>query len=276
MNRRIVLKGVGLGLGLVTVSGVAGYYYSVFKGLRHQSLTIGGSTTVRRFIEKIVEAFLKKNEKVDFLVDGGHSYAGLVALERGAIDIAMMSHSLTSAEDITSIENYLIGLEAIALVVNAKCPIDNISSNDARKILEKKITNWKEVGGPDVPISLYSREDGSTTKVSVQEILLGNAPITERAKELGSSKEMLQEIALDINSFGFLSARHFDGSVKPLSIDGVGMNDKSIYLKLYPLIRELYLVLNDDSSALAKNFLDYTLSDEGQKILVDNGVFRVR
>jgi phosphate transport system substrate-binding protein len=276
MNRRIVLKGVGLGLGLVTVSGVAGYYYSVFKGLRHQSLTIGGSTTVRRFIGKIVEAFLKKNEKVDFLVDGGHSYAGLVALERGAIDIAMMSHSLTSAEDITSIENYLIGLEAIALVVNTKCPIDNISSNDACKILEKRITNWKEVGGPDAPISLYSREDGSTTKVSVQEILLGNAPITERAKEIGSSKEMLQEIALDINSFGFLSARHFDGSVKPLSIDGVGMNDKSIYLRLYPLVRELYLVLNDDSSALAKNFLDYTLSDEGQKILVDNGVFRVR
>lgn len=138
MNRRIVLKGVGLGLGLIAASGVAGYYYSVVSHLKHQSLTIGGSTTVKRFMDKLVAAFIQKNAKVDFLVDGGHSYAGLVALERGAVDIAMMSHSLTANEDITSIQNYLIGLEAVALVVNVKCPIDNISSQDARKILEKK------------------------------------------------------------------------------------------------------------------------------------------
>lgn len=276
MNRRIVLKGVGLGLGLAVASGVVGYCYSTISYLKHQSLTIGGSTTVKRFVDKLVEAFVKKHDKVDFLVDGGHSYAGLVALERGAVDIAMMSHSLTAAEDITSIQNYLIGIEAVALVVNVKCPIDNISSHDAKKILEKKITNWKEVGGPDAPITLYSREEGSTTKISVEEILLNGAPISERAKELRSSKEMAQEIALDVNAFGFLSARHFDGSIKPLSIDGVGMNDRTIYLKLYSLVRELYLVFTDESSALSKSFLDFTLSNEGQKILADNGVFRVR
>lgn len=133
MNRRIVLKGVGLGLGLAVASGVVGYCYSTISYLKHQSLTIGGSTTVKRFVDKLVEAFVKKHDKVDFLVDGGHSYAGLVALERGAVDIAMMSHSLTATEDITSIQNYLIGIEAVALVVNVKCPIDNISSNDAKK-----------------------------------------------------------------------------------------------------------------------------------------------
>jgi phosphate transport system substrate-binding protein len=276
MNRRIVLKGVGLGLGLIAASGVAGYYYSVVSHLKHQSLTIGGSTTVKRFMDKLVAAFIQKNAKVDFLVDGGHSYAGLVALERGAVDIAMMSHSLTANEDITSIQNYLIGLEAVALVVNVKCPIDNISSQDARKILEKKVTNWKEVGGADAPISLFSREEGSTTKKSIEDILLNGAPTSDRAKILSSSQEMAQEVALDVNAFGFLSARHFDGSVKPLSIDGVGMNDKTIYLKLYPLVRELYLVLTDESSALARTFVDFTLSDEAQKILVASGVYRVR
>ena len=276
LNRRNIIKGVGIGLGAIVLSGVASYYYSAFNHLKRQSLVVGGSTTVKRFIVKVIDAFLKKNESVDILVDGGHSYAGLVALERGAIDVAMMSHQLFSSEDITSIHNYLIGLEAIALVVNDKCPISNISKLDARKILEKKIVNWKEIGGPDAPISVFSREDGSTTKKSIEEILLGGHPVSERAKELSSSKEMVQEIALDPYSFGYLSARNFETGVKPLSIDGVGINDKTIYLKFYPLVRELYLVLRDDSSTLSKKFVDYTLSDEGQKILANSGVVRVR
>jgi phosphate transport system substrate-binding protein len=276
LNRRNILKGVGIGLGATALSGVASYYYSVINHLKRQSLVIGGSTTVKRFIVKVTDAFSKKNESVDMLVDGGHSYAGLVALERGAIDIAMMSHKLTSSEDLTSIHNYLIGLEAIALVVNEKCPISNISRHDANKILEKKITNWRELGGPDVPISVFSREDGSTTKISIEEILLEGGSISEKIKELSSSKEMAQEIALDPYSFGYLSARNFGVGMKPLAIDGVEIDDKTIYLGFYPLVRELYLVLTDESSVLSKNFLDYTLSDEGQKILANSGVVRVR
>jgi phosphate transport system substrate-binding protein len=276
LNRRNILKGVGIGLGATALSGVASYYYSVINHLKRQSLVIGGSTTVKRFIVKVTDAFSKKNESVDMLVDGGHSYAGLVALERGAIDIAMMSHKLTSSEDLTSIHNYLIGLEAIALVVNEKCPISNISRYNASKVLEKKITNWKELGGPDAPISVFSREDGSTTKISIEEILLEGGSISEKIKELSSSKEMAQEIALDPYSFGYLSARNFEADMKPLAIDGIEINNKTIYLELYPLVRELYLVLTDDSSALSKKFLDYTLSDEGQKILANSGVVRVR
>ena len=276
LNRRNILKGVGIGLGVIALSGVASYYYSAINHLKRQSLVIGGSTIVKRFISKVSDAFLKKNEMVDMLIDGGHSYSGLVALERGAIDIAMMSHQLNASEDITSIHNYLIGLEAIALVVNDKCPISNISKFDARKILEKKIVNWKEIGGPDAPISVFSREDGSTTKISIEQILLGGGSISEKIKELSSSKEMAQEIALDPYSFGYLSVRNFEAGVKPLAIDGVDISDKTIYLKFYPLVRELYLVLRDDSSALSKKFLDYTLSDEGQEILANSGVVRVR
>ena len=276
MNRRNVLKGVAIGLGAITIAGSASFYYSILNNQKRRPLVIGGSTTVKYFIEKVAEIYAAKSENIDLLVDGGRSYAGLVALEQGGIDIAMMSRDIAASEERTNIHNYLIGIEAIALAVNEKCPISNISLSDAQKVFNRQITNWKGLGGPDAPITLFSREDGSTTKASIEQILLKGGAINESAKELRSPKEMTQEIILDPFSFGYLSAHNLDSGIKPLRIDDVEMSDKAIYLKMYPLTRELYLVVRDDSSLVAKDFLDFVLSNDGQKILANLGSVRVR
>lgn len=276
MNRRNVLKGVAIGLGAITIAGSASFYYSILNNQKRRPLVIGGSTTVKYFIEKVAEIYAAKSENIDLLVDGGRSYAGLVALEQGGIDIAMMSRDIAASEERTNVHNYLIGMEAIALAVNEKCPISNISLSDAQKVFNRQITNWKGLGGPDAPITLFSREDGSTTKASIEQILLKGGAINESAKELRSPKEMTQEIILDPFSFGYLSAHNLDSGIKPLRIDDVEMSDKAIYLKMYPLTRELYLVVRDDSSLVAKDFLDFVLSNDGQKILANLGSVRVR
>ena len=276
MNRRNILKGVGIGLGTFAVTGSAISYYSIFKIQKYRPLAIGGSTTVKYYIEKIANAYAEKKENIHLLVDGGRSYAGLVALEQGGIDIAMMSRDIMASEERIYVHNYLIGIEAIALVVNDKCPISNISLNDAHKVLNRQIINWKSLGGPDAPIKLFSREDGSTTKESIKRLLLKGGAINEWAKELRSSNEMAKEISLDPLSFGYIKNYNLDSGIKALRIDEVELSDKAIYVKMYPLIRELYLVIRDDSSLVAKDFLDYVLSNNGQEMLANIGLVRVR
>ena len=276
LSRRAALKGAGLGIAAILIGGGATYYYSLLKHLQRKPLIIGGSTVVKRFVGALAQTFVNQNPNIDLLVEGGHSYSGLVALQRGSVELAMMSHDFTPAENKLNLHNYLIGIEAIAIVVNANAPIDNISSKDARDVFERKITNWKQLGGKDAPINLYSREDGSTTKLTIEQVLLQGAPITQRSKELSSSKEMAQEVGLDPLGIGFLSVRDFTAAVKPLKVDEVAIDEKTVLLKLYPLVRDLFLVRRDDSSQTAQQFLNYVLSNDGQSHISQNGAMRVR
>ena len=276
MNRRSVLKGVGLGLAGVLVAGGASYYYSLLRHLQRKSLIIGGSTTVKRFADKLAEVFIKNHSEVDLIVEGGHSYGGLVALDRGTADLAMVSHMLRPGEDDIDLHSHLMGIEAVAVVVHPSLSLDNLSIPNARLIFEQKITNWKDVGGPDAPIKVFSRDFRSTTKVTIEQVLMQGKLINERARELRSSAEMAQEIALEPFSIGFLSTREFTSGVKPLRINNVAINEKTILLSMYPLIRPLFLVSRDNATSTAKLFLGFALSDEGQALIAQSGAARVR
>jgi phosphate transport system substrate-binding protein len=275
MNRRLALKGLGLSIFSSLIAGGAYYFTRVGTPQRTQ-LLIGGSTIVFRFMEKLANAFSKKNSDVDLLVEGGHSYGGFIALDHGTIDIAMTSSDFIPDELNLNFRSYLIGMEAVAIVVHPNSLVNSISIDNARRIFEGKIKNWNEIGGPNAPIKIFSRLDGSTTKITIEQILLGGDSVNERFKELSSSKEMAQEIALDPLSIGFLTSRNFTSKIKPLEIDGVGINTKTLLLGLYPLMRQMYLVARDDASPVTNKFINFVLSNSGQTLLADSDVVRVR
>ena len=276
MNRRSVLKGVGFGLAGVLVAGGASYYYSLLRHLQRKPLIIGGSTTVKRFVDKLAEVYIIKHREVDLIVEGGHSYAGLVALNRGTADLAMVSHMLRPSEDDIDLHSYLVGIEAVAVVVHPSLPLDNLSIANARLIFEQKITNWRDIGGPDKPIKVFSRDFHSTTKITIEQVLMQGKLINERATELRSSAEMAQEISLEPYSIGFLSAREFTPGIKPLRINDIPINEKTVLLSMYPLLRPLFLVDRDNSTPTAKSFLGFALSEEGQAMIAQSGAARVR
>ena len=138
INRRSILKGIGAGFAGIFIAGGASYCYSLFGYLQRKPLIIGGSTAVKRFVEKLASAFVKKYQEVDLIVQGGHSYAGLIALNRGTVDLAMVSHNLKPDEDGVNLQSYLIGIEAIALVVHPNLGINNLSASNAKLIFEQK------------------------------------------------------------------------------------------------------------------------------------------
>ena len=142
--------------------------------------------------------------------------------------------------------------------------------------------NWRELGGPDATINLYSRQDNETTKKTIEHVLLNNELVHESAQVLSSSQAMAEQVSLDPFAIGFISqqgyvqAKNPSLKIRPLSIDGVAMDERSINLALYPLVRQLFLVLRADSSEIAKKFVTFVISPEGQTLLADSGALRVR
>ena len=153
---------------------------------------------------------------------------------------------------------------------------------NARKIFLREITNWKELGGADSPINLYSRQDNITAKRTVEQVLLDGESVHESAKVLSSSQTMIEQVSLDPFAIGFISHQGYLRAkgpalkISPLSIDGIDMDERNIGLALYPLIRQLFLVIRDDSSEISKKFINFVLSNEGQTLLAESGALRVR
>lgn len=281
MKRRTLLTGVLVGIGGICTFGAANFYYSLLKFDRRKPLIIGGSTIVKRLLDdRLIHTFSKYHPEADLLIEGGYSQGGLIALERGAIDLAMMSNDLAS-ETKLNFQEYLIGIETFGLIVSENSILKDISTTNARKVFQRKITNWKELGGSDSPITVYSRQDNSIAKRTVEQFLLEGAFIHEDAKVLSSSRAMAEQVSADPLAIGFISQQGYlrtkDHALKirPLSIDGVEMDQRSIGLALYPLARQLFLVIRDDASEISKKFIAFVLSDEGQTLLADNGALRV-
>jgi len=264
------------------VTGVVGFAGAgLYTWFRHhetdrETLVMGGSSIVDRFIKKVLPGFYKQNHRIDVLVEGGGSSGGLIALERGGVDIALMSRELTPEENRLNIHSYLIGIESIAIVVHATNPVEGITLEQVRKVFDGTIDNWKELGGPDRPMNAYGRKEGTTTRLTIDQLVMSSMPFNRKVKELETSEVMLATVSDDPYAIGFLANRRLNDKIKALKLNGVEISEESILLHRYPLTRDLFLVYKDPEKPLVRTFLDYVLSNESQTLLADSALTRVR
>ena len=275
MNRRQFLTLLGGATGALGVAGAGFYTWFRRREMNRQTLVMGGSTIVDRFVKKILPGFHKHHHHIDVLVEGGGSSGGLIALERGGIDLALMSRELTPEENRLNLHSYLMGIESIAILVNSANSVEGITLEQARKIFDGSIENWKDVGGPDRPMNVYGRKEGSTTRLTVDQLVMRSAPFNRKVKELESSEAMLATVSDDPYGVGFLTNRHMTDKVKALKVNGVEVSEENLLLHRYPLTRDLFLVYKDPEKEIARRFIDYALSNESQTLLADSGLTRV-
>ena len=277
MQRRHVLKWLtltGIGLGAAALS--TRFYSKLLRSEERTNILIAGTGTMAPYVKMLGQAFSKNNTHVDITIEKGHSRAGLIALQQGGVDIAMMSHDLGPKHSNLNTHNALIGIDAIALVVHPDSAVSQISMLQARKVFEGHITSWMELGGRDARINLYGRTERSTTRESMDSMLMDGEIMSRQIKEFDSPKNIKQAVSTDINGIGYLSARNVSDEIKVLEMNEIVLEEKELYLKQYPLTRDLFLVFNDDVTPIAKQFIDFTLSEAGQKILAEAGLLRVR
>ena len=234
------------------------------------SITIAGSTSVQPFAEVLSEEFMKQHGDLVVNVQGGGSSAGIQAAVAGAAEIGMSSRGLKPAEK--QLKEVLIARDAIAVVVHPANPLKNIGVDTLSKIFDGTITSWGDLGWDAKPITVISREEGSGTRGAFEELVMKTAEVWPGCLVQDSNGSVRVTVAQDRYSIGYLSLGLVNESVKALSLDGIEPTFDSASSGKYPLVRPFLFVLKSEPQGLAKQFIDYVLSEEGQRILREEGL----
>ncbi len=241
------------------------------------TLTVAGSTSVQPFSEVLAEKFQDKNPGVQINVQGGGSSQGVEATISGAANIGSVSRDVSAEEKAKA--NLIvtpIAVDGVAIVVNPANNTSNLKLEDVKNIYLGNIKNWKELGGIDAPITVVSREDGSGTRDAFSNIVMNKEDIVKSAIVQNSTGAVKTTVAGDKNAIGYISMSKVNQEVKAVDIDGVKANEANVKSGTYKLQRPFIYITKDAPTGLAKAFIDFVLSDEGQSIIVDEGAFKIK
>lgn len=231
---------------------------------------VAGSTSVQPYAEVLAEEYMVLNPGAEIDIQGGGSSAGITAAQTHSADIGMSSRALEEAEKKLSYVE--IAKDGLVLIVNPKNPIQNLTIDQVCDIYSAAITDWSQVGGTKAKINLITREEGSGTRSAFTELVMGKTEITPKAIVQDSNGAVRQLVADDPNAIGFISLGLVNDKVKPLDLDGIKASRDNIINGSYTLSRPFLFVTNGEATGLAKKFIDFTLSSEGQKLLSNEGL----
>ena len=153
------------------------------------------------------------------------------------------------------------------IAVNKENPIDDLTKEQLRDIFSGKIRNWKEVGGPDAPIHVIVREEGSGTRSSFQSLVMGDVKIRSDAIVQGSTEAVKQAVKQDPYAIGFVSMSHMSEDVKALKVDGVEPSERTVASGSYPLVVPFIFLTKGEPTGVVKDFIKWVFSPEGQEII---------
>jgi phosphate transport system substrate-binding protein len=271
MNRR-TLPLAALGLALLAGAPAAA----------RAAVTVKGSDTMVILAQRWAEAYMAKSPSKKVQVTGGGSGTGIAALINGTTDVATSSRAMKQSEKDklrgrfnTPGAETAVAKDGVAFYVHASNPVKSLSVEQLRGIYLGDVTNWKEVGGPDAPIVVYSRENSSGTYVFVKEEVLKGADFTERAQTLPGTAAVVNAVSKERNGIGYGGGAYAKG-VRELEVGGVLPSLQTIQSGKYPLSRDLFMYTRAAPSGEVKEFIDFCLSPAGQEIVSKVGYFPVK
>lgn len=231
---------------------------------------VAGSTSVQPYAEVLAEEYMVLNPGAEIDIQGGGSSAGITAAQTHSADIGMSSRALKDEEmNLSYVE---IAKDGLALIVNPKNPIQNLTIDQVRDIYTATITDWSQLGGSKGKINIITREEGSGTRSAFTEQVMGESEITPKAIVQDSNGAVRQLVADDPNAIGFISLGLVNDKVKALHLDGIEATRENIINGSYRLSRPFLFVTNGEPTGVSKSFIDFTLSSEGQKLLSNEGL----
>ncbi len=238
-----------------------------------EEIRIDGSTTVLPIAQKAAEVFMKKNSGIKVYVSGSGSGTGIKALIDGTTNIATSSREAKEKEiDSAKTRNIVltghkIALDGIVPVVHPSMKINDLTLEQLRDIYNGKIKSWKELGGPDRPISVVSRDTSSGTYEVWEEKVLKGDKVRADALLVASNGQAVQTVAKNKFAIGYIGIGYLDKSVKPVMVNGKTASPKTVRDGSWPIARPLFMYTNGKPSGVIGKFIDFVLSKEGQKVV---------
>jgi len=254
-----------------------------------KSIVIKGSDTEVNMVQALAEEFRNQHPDITISVSGGGSGSGIAALINGEIDIANSSREISQEElDQAKANNIEIGTfidarDGITVIVHPNNPVEKLTLDQIGKIYRGEITNWKEVGGKDMPITLYGRQSNSGTFTFFRDVAV-KGDYASSMRSMNGNSDIINAVAQDETAIGYVGVGYFkqaQNQVKQVLVSTDGNNYYSstalqaIDQKLYPLARPLYQYVKMPLTQAVKDFLAFEISEEGQAIVEENGFYPI-
>jgi len=245
------------------------------------SVTVEGSDTMVNLGQALAEAFMDANMGVDVSVAGGGSGVGIASLINNTVDFANASRAMkdeevveAEANDVEPVE-YTVAYDGIAVVVNPSLEVEDLTFEQLGAIYRGEITNWSEVGGPDLDIVLLSRDTSSGTYAFFLEFVVqaddDEAVYAAAARLLPSTQAIIDETIANDAAIGYVGLGYLVPEVKVLKIDGVEGSVESVKDGSYSVARPLFMYSNGEPADAGKAYIDWILGADGQAVVAELG-----
>ncbi len=248
------------------------------------TITIQGSTTVAPYMTAVQEKWLEIHPNVTINMTANGSGTGASAAINGTADLAMLSRDLKSTEKDSGLVQTTIGIDGIMTIINKDAGVSDLTTQQLADIFSGKITNWNQVGGNDMTLSVISRESGSGTRDGYEEALKrvdSSFSLTNKAVEVSSTNMVIQSVDNTSGSVGYVSIGYTDNvkakdNVVISKLNGVDATEDNVKNGSYTIQRDLVLATKGTPTGLTSNIIDWILGAEGQILLKEKGFINIR
>ena len=252
---------------------------AVANGTMSGKITVDGSTTVGPIAKAFAEYMMRKHPDLDITVSESGSGNGAKSLVNSVCDVADMSRFMKETEFKAAVDNgvapvaHVVALDGLPILVHPANPAEGLTVEQVRDIYMGKITNWKQVGGPDLKIVKISRDTNSGTYETFEKLVMAKERIADGVEYVGSNGAVRQRIQNTPAAIGYAGLGFVDDTVKALEINGVYPDRDTVSSGVYPIARPLFMFTNGypKLGTPLYSFVTLHLSKEGQEIVEEIG-----
>jgi phosphate transport system substrate-binding protein len=244
-----------------------------------ETLQIEGSTTVGPIADAFAEYFMRTNPGLEITVKKTGSGDGAAALLDSRCDIATMSRFMKDKEFKSAVEKgvfpvaHVIAMDGVCIIVHPSNPVKELTTAQVRDIYKGKISNWKELGGPDMAIVPISRDTSSGTYETFHEKVMNKEDMAGSVEYVNSNPQAHARVKTTMGAIGYVGLGFVDINVKALKIDGVAPTRQTISGGTYPVSRPLFFFTNGypKLGSMVFKFCTFYLTEKGQEIVEAKG-----
>jgi len=252
-------------------------------------IQIKGSDTLINLVQKLSEVYMEKNPGKYIAVTGGGSGTGIAALMNNKCDIANASRNMKPKEitRATSLgitpKRVVIAMDGLSVIVNGDNSVTKLTMDEIGKIFRGEVANWSELGGDNIPITLYGRQSNSGTFVFFRDVVL-KGDYSQRMKRMNGNSQIVEAVRYDKSGIGYVGVGYIKEAtdlnvVSVAAHEGADyaspLNSQDVKSGKYPIARPLNQYVNGTPTGAVREFLLFEISPEGQKIVEDEGFFPI-
>lgn len=233
------------------------------------TVTASGSTALLPLVTAAGEIFQEQHARVTISVSGGGSFNGLAQVASGAVQIGNSDVEATGdlAQGLIA---HKVAVAPFVLIVHKDLPVESVSLDQLARILRGEITNWREVGGPDLGITIVSRQQSSGSRATiVATVLKGQGDVAKTAVVQDSNGKVRNTVQYTPGAIGYVDAAYYQPTkVRALKIDGIAFSSDAVIAGEWPIYAYEYMYTKGEPTGLTKAFLDFVFSAQFQEEVV--------